>query len=83
MICSYCGIELTEENRTKDHIFPRSWGGRGHGNLVWSCMPCNTLKSDRLVSPITPQYVRKYTEKAFKSAKKNLNGKLRGYPLPL
>ena len=45
--CYYCGCELTDKNRTLDHIYPRRWGGVSiPENLVPSCKNCNTDKMD-------------------------------------
>jgi len=44
--CYYCGVQLTRENKTKDHRIPRSQGGQGGPNLVACCMRCNNLKRD-------------------------------------
>lgn len=43
--CSYCGIVLTEHNRSRDHVHPIIQGGRHKDNLVWCCKQCNELKS--------------------------------------
>jgi hypothetical protein len=48
--CPYCGIELTKENRTREHVIGRSFVPRGtlhqHFNLiVWACEPCNRRKA--------------------------------------
>lgn len=45
--CYYCGCELTEKNRTLDHMYPRRWGGVSiPENLVPSCKNCNQDKMD-------------------------------------
>lgn len=45
--CYYCGCELTDKNRTLDHIYPRRWGGVSiPENLVPSCKNCNRDKMD-------------------------------------
>src|ERR1035437_6774406 len=51
-ICRYCGIPLTKENRTLDHILPKSKGGKGFHNFVSACRACNYLKGNKLVSPL-------------------------------
>jgi 5-methylcytosine-specific restriction endonuclease McrA len=44
-LCSYCGIELTANNMTVDHIIPWSRdGGQQLSNLCLCCKPCNLLK---------------------------------------
>lgn len=45
--CSYCGIELTKDTTSRDHIYPRCLGGKV---LVLSCRTCNTFKGSLLVS---------------------------------
>lgn len=45
--CHYCGCELTEKNRTLDHMYPRRWGGVSiPENLIPSCKNCNRDKMD-------------------------------------
>ncbi len=47
--CQYCGGAAT----TVDHVLPRSRGGRNiWTNVVAACKPCNTKKSDKLLSEI-------------------------------
>jgi len=47
-MCAYCGDEFTASALTRDHITPRSRGGRDvWGNVVASCGPCNKLKDAR------------------------------------
>jgi len=43
--CWYCGAPA----KTKDHVIPRSKGGRGAGNKVWACLRCNQEKSNLLL----------------------------------
>lgn len=49
--CPYCGIALTRETRTKEHVVGRRFVPRGtlhqHWNLiVWACEPCNRRKAE-------------------------------------
>lgn len=49
--CPYCGILLTRESRTKEHVVGRRFVPRGslyqHWNLiVWACEPCNSRKAE-------------------------------------
>ena len=45
--CHYCGRELTDKNRTLDHMYPRRWGGISiPENLVPCCKNCNSDKMD-------------------------------------
>ncbi len=46
-ICCYCGKVKEERNLTVDHVISRSKGGLDQpGNLVASCVPCNSKKSN-------------------------------------
>ena len=42
--CVYCGIDLSYENMTVDHVIPKSRGGGESGNLAPCCKLCNILK---------------------------------------
>ncbi len=43
--CHYCGVVLSDESRSMDHIVPRSRGGTNVlENLVLACKPCNNKK---------------------------------------
>lgn len=44
--CVYCAQVLPAEELTVDHVEPRVKGGdHSEGNLVASCVPCNTEKA--------------------------------------
>ena len=46
-ICYYCGLKVSPEKATMDHVVPLSRGGKStRGNLVLSCKACNTKKKD-------------------------------------
>ena len=46
--CQYCGVQVTMNTGTLDHVQPRSRGGRDAiDNVVCSCKTCNNLKDDR------------------------------------
>ena len=46
--CAYCGIKLTEENATIDHIIPKNKGGTNcFENLIPSCNNCNGAKGNK------------------------------------
>jgi 5-methylcytosine-specific restriction endonuclease McrA len=48
--CKYCGVELTLETSTLDHVIPRSKGGKTEGgNLVLACKTCNGNKADKIL----------------------------------
>lgn len=43
--CFYCGKQLSDKEKTVDHIHPQSEGGLDtEENLVVSCTPCNSKK---------------------------------------
>jgi len=43
--CFYCGEPLSLKTRTRDHMLPRSRGGRNRrDNIVVACKRCNTDK---------------------------------------
>lgn len=45
--CYYCRDKLTDRNRTKDHIIPKSKGGLlSNGNKVFACLVCNKWKGN-------------------------------------
>ncbi|MFZ5722500.1 MAG: HNH endonuclease [Pseudomonadota bacterium] len=47
-ICLYCGKQLFDRDLTRDHIQPRSRGGRDHWlNVVTACRRCNQHKGSR------------------------------------
>lgn len=47
-LCPYCGVRLSKETATVDHIDPVSRGGGNHAeNVTVACRSCNELKADR------------------------------------
>lgn len=47
-ICAYCGGMFKHEDLTREHIQPRSRGGKCEwGGVVSACRACNNLKADR------------------------------------
>lgn len=47
-MCMYCGMRFRHSELTRDHIFPRSRGGKDTWqNLVAACKRCNNVKADR------------------------------------
>jgi len=49
--CPYCGTELTDETRSKEHVIGRRFVPKGTLNRQWnlivnSCEPCNAAKAD-------------------------------------
>lgn len=46
--CQYCGEKLTNANGTRDHVIPKSKGGKNSwANLVACCKRCQEKKADR------------------------------------
>ena len=57
-LCFYCGIKLTYENRTRDHVHPRSRGGLGKRyNLVPACFICNGAKGNKSINTYRAQAI--------------------------
>lgn len=47
-MCMYCGYKGPLHEMTRDHIIPKSRGGKcSWNNLTLSCRPCNQRKRDR------------------------------------
>lgn len=47
--CHWCGIKLTLDTSTMDHVIPLSRGGLDHEcNRVLSCEPCNSERADKM-----------------------------------
>lgn len=61
VICSRCGIQLTEHNKSKDHFIPQSFYNNPHGesylycgnNIVYICKECNSSIGNK---PKTPDW---------------------------
>jgi len=46
--CQYCGVIFDRKDLNLDHVVPRDRGGPTNWeNIVCSCVPCNTRKSNR------------------------------------
>jgi 5-methylcytosine-specific restriction endonuclease McrA len=46
--CRYCGKRISLNSMTKDHIIPKSKGGRNtYDNLICCCETCNKIKGRR------------------------------------
>ena len=60
-ICAYCGKVMPINERTNDHIIPRSANGKTEANnIVICCQECNGLKGSTLIN----DFLEKYPEKA-------------------
>jgi hypothetical protein len=51
VICPYCGVALSKENSTKEHVLARKFVPKGTLNNQWNlilnaCRCCNNSKSD-------------------------------------
>ena len=44
--CFYCRTEIDITTMEREHVFPRSRGGRGIANKVLSCPFCNKIKKN-------------------------------------
>ncbi len=63
--CLYCGVAVTRESFSFDHVLPRAQGGlTSWENIVTACLPCNQTKGGRtpeqagmklLARPVRPQ----------------------------
>lgn len=52
--CAYCGQKFAASHLTRDHVIPKSRGGRHTWeNIVACCLDCNQIKSNR-----TPEEAR-------------------------
>lgn len=48
--CGYCGIQLSKNNATIDHIIPKSADGKNTWeNTICSCKHCNKYKGDNFL----------------------------------
>lgn len=49
--CQYCGIKVSRDEKTMDHVIPKSQGGKtDFDNIVLSCSPCNAKKGNKTVA---------------------------------
>jgi len=48
--CFYCNEKIEFDLMEKEHVFPRSKGGKGIKNKVLSCHFCNRLKANLNIS---------------------------------
>ena len=61
--CQYCMNRFPRKELTLDHVIPISKGGKTNWeNIVAACNPCNSRKSDRLISPKNKPYAPGYYE---------------------
>jgi len=58
--CQYCFKKLPSEELNLDHVIPRDYGGKTTWeNIVCSCVPCNSRKSNRLPHEANMRLIRK------------------------
>ncbi len=58
--CQYCGIVFDRKDLNLDHVVPRDRGGPTNWeNIVCSCVPCNTRKSNRTPPEAGMKLIRK------------------------
>lgn len=58
--CQYCGEVFSRKDLNLDHIIPRDRGGpTTWENIVCSCIPCNTRKSNRTPTEAGIRLIRK------------------------
>jgi len=58
--CQYCGKVFDRRDLNLDHVVPRDRGGpTSWENIVCSCVPCNTRKSNRTPSEAGIRLIRK------------------------
>lgn len=58
--CQYCGKKFDRKDLNLDHVIPRVKGGQTTWeNIVCSCIPCNTRKSNLLAHEAGMQLIRK------------------------
>lgn len=58
--CQYCGSKLDRKELNLDHVIPRDRGGpTTWENIVCSCIPCNTRKSNRTPAQAGMHLIRK------------------------
>jgi predicted metal-binding transcription factor (methanogenesis marker protein 9) len=76
--CSYCGVELTDSNRSVDHVYPLGEGfANCQLNIVHCCRVCNKTKgtrhvydfyqsSEKFSNELFREFVRDFTERLIK-----------------
>lgn len=58
--CAYCGLKT--KDITLDHVLPKKFGGTNNSNnLVPSCLSCNQLKGDLLLTEFIVRHNIKIT----------------------
>jgi 5-methylcytosine-specific restriction endonuclease McrA len=69
--CQYCGVHVSPDSYTLDHIIPKTRGGTTNwNNIVTCCSPCNQKKGDKslqqagmkLLKPVIKPHFLPYTQ---------------------
>lgn len=64
--CAYCGDVFPKSRLTRDHIVPRSAGGKNSWmNCVTACIECNQAKADKPVHAFRPLVYLPYVPNRF------------------
>jgi len=59
-ICQYCGKKFKKDELEKEHVFPKSRGGKNTwDNIVSACSPCNARKANRTPQEAGMKLIRK------------------------
>lgn len=59
-MCQYCGQTFDRKELNLDHVIPRDRGGQTTWeNIVCSCIPCNTRKSNRTPAEAKMKLIKK------------------------
>lgn len=67
--CFYCGAQLTRNNFTRDHLLPKSRGGKAK---VDSCNVCNERKGSKTLLEFRVDFLGSETAKFPGEAKREL-----------
>lgn len=74
--CCYCGITLTHDTATLEHVKPKALGGSNDlDNLALACQPCNYKKGQEIPKRL-PTYPDDYRLQAIKDCVKGSGLKL-------
>lgn len=67
--CRYCGVALSADDATLDHIIPQHTGGTGSpDNLATACLMCNAIKSGRTYEEAAPLILERVARRAVEGA---------------
>lgn len=61
--CQYCGVKLSNQDATIDHVLPKSRGGKTTWkNCVIACVKCNNKKGNRKLDEVNMRLKKKPVE---------------------